>query len=162
MDSTHGGGEHKGLDISTGVNSNVYSIVEGIVTDKGYQTNGFGNYIVLKDTQTGQGFLYGHLKETSPLRVGDTVTYGSYVGIEGNTGYSTGIHLHLGSQDMTNKDHWTFGLPISQMINPCTWLGIPNTLGISVYYNGTPLPFKNKNSNKWLISRAMRINIKMR
>ena len=48
------------------------------------------------------------MKEASPLNVGDTVQYGTFVGIEGTTGHSTGIHLHISSQDMTNKDSWTF------------------------------------------------------
>lgn len=39
----------------------------------------------MKDTSTNQGFLYGHMKEPSPLNVGDSVSIGTYVGIEGTT-----------------------------------------------------------------------------
>jgi len=138
LDSTLHGGEHNGLDISTGGNDNLYSIVNGTITDKGYDAEGYGNYIVMKDSSTNQGFLYGHMLNPSPLNVGDTVREGDFVGIEGSTGQSTGEHLHLGSQDMTGKDHWTFGLPISQLLNPAIWLGIPNQYGISAIYNGTP------------------------
>ena len=155
------GGEHNGLDISTGRNDNLYSIVDGVITDKGFQSGGYGNYIVMKDSQTEQGFLYGHMKEPSPLSVGDRVTYGTFVGIEGTTGLSTAEHLHLGSQDMTGKNHWTFGLPISQLLNPALWLDIPNVLGTLAIYNGTPLPFK-RNSRKWLEAKSFRCNIKLR
>lgn len=48
------------------------------------------------------------MKDPSPLNVGDSVDFGDFVGIEGTTGNSTGIHLHISSQDMTNKDSWTF------------------------------------------------------
>lgn len=153
MDNILCGGEHNGVDISTGRNSNLYSIVNGIVTNKGFQENGFGNYIVIKDLTTNQGFLYGHMKEPTPLNVGDSVQYGSFVGIEGTTGQSTGIHLHVSSQDMTNKNSWTFGLPISQLLNPTIYMGFPNTLGISVIYNGTPIPFftTKKHKFKWVL-----------
>lgn len=143
------GGVHKGIDLSNSKNSNVYSIVKGVVTDKGWQPSGFGNYIVLKDSQTGQGFLYGHMKEASPLTVGDTVDYGTFCGIEGTTGNSTGIHLHIESQDMSNRTNWQFGLPLNQTLNPTLYMGFPNQLGLAVIYNGdvpqppTPI-FKKK------------------
>ena len=87
---------------------------------------------------------------------GDNVVYGTYVGIEGSTGYSTGIHLHVSSQDMTNKNHWTFGLPISSLLNPTIYMGFPNQYGISVIYNGTPQPIPpsllgKKTKFKWVI-----------
>lgn len=48
------------------------------------------------------------MRDVSPLNVGDSVDFGDFVGIEGTSGHSTGIHLHISSQDMTNKDSWTF------------------------------------------------------
>ena len=116
---------------------------------------GWGNYICMKDLTTNQGFLFGHMKEPSPLNVGDTVQYGTFVGIEGTTGHSTGIHLHISSQDMTNKDRWTFGLSISQLLDPTQYMGFPNTYGITVIYNGTPTPptpiFRKNNKFKWIL-----------
>lgn len=160
MDSILHGGVHKGVDISDGQNSNLYSIVNGIITNKGYDAGGFGNYIVMKDTQSSQGFLYGHLKEPSPLNVGDTVQIGSFVGIEGTTGNSTGIHLHVESQDMTNKNTWTFGLPLSECLNPTLFMDFPNITGTRVYYTGTPIPptpTSIKNKWKWQKQRNFKI-----
>lgn len=131
-------GEHKGIDLSDGQNTNLYSIVNGVITDKGYQANGFGNYIVMKDSLTNQGFLYGHMKDPSPLTVGDNVFEGTFVGIEGTTGNSTGIHLHVESQDMTNQNSWRFGLPLSECIDPTIFMGFPNILNSRIYYNGVP------------------------
>lgn len=99
------------------------------------------------------------MREATPLNIGDTIDYGTYVGHEGTTGNSTGIHLHLMQQDMTNTDTWVFGLPISELKNPADYLGIPNTQGISAIYNGTPI-FDitiKKNKFPWaLLTRKIR------
>ena len=127
---------------------------------------GFGNYIVMKDSSTEQGFLYGHMKEPSPLNIGDSVSIGTFVGIEGTTGNSTGNHLHVESQDMTGSNSWTFGLSISQLINPTIYMGFPNVLGTRVYYTGTPQPpppppppptTSQRNMWKWQKSKKFRI-----
>lgn len=95
------------------------------------------------------------MRDPSPLNVGDSVDYGDFVGIEGTTGHSTGIHLHVSSQDMTGKDSWTFGLPISQLLNPCDYMGFPNVLNTSVIYYGTPKPPQppiiKKRKFKWVL-----------
>lgn len=151
------GGEHKGVDLSDGQNSNVYSIVNGVITDKGFQSEGFGNYIVMKDTSSQQGFLYGHLKEASALNEGDSVQIGTFVGIEGTTGQSTGNHLHVQSLDMTGLNHWQFGLPISGYLDPTIYMGFPNVTGTQVRYDGTPI-FPKKNKWKWICFKNIRLN----
>ena len=119
--------------------SDLYSIVNGTIIDKGWDAEGYGNYIIMKDDETKQGFLYGHMRDPSPLNVGGRVEYGTYVGHEGATGNVTGIHLHLMQEDLTNKD-WEWGLPISAYENPADYLGIPNVLNTSAIYHGTPKP----------------------
>lgn len=94
----------------------------------------------MKDTFTKMGFLYGHMREASSLSIGDNVQIGTYVGHEGMTGHATGIHLHLMQQYMGNSDTWDFNKTISELENPATFLGIPNQVGISAIYNGTPIP----------------------
>ena len=97
------------------------------------------------------------MRDPSPLNVGDSVDFGDFVGIEGTTGHSTGIHLHISSQDMTGKESWTFGLPISKLLNPCDYMGFPNVLHTSVIYYGTPKPpqpqptFHKKRKFKWVL-----------
>ena len=134
---------HRGLDIATpksaGDNIPVYSMCEGKLVYKSWDQDGYGNYIIMKDNITNMGFLYAHLKNPSPLNVGDSVKIGQEVGIEGTTGSSTGIHLHLEMQDLTNHD-WVFHAPKEYYSNPAEFMGIPNQEGISVIYNGTPIP----------------------
>ena len=114
----------------------------------------------MKDSITGMGFLYAHLHQPSLKNVGDSVTIGEQVGLEGTTGSSTGIHLHLEMQDISNHS-WIFGAPKEVYTNPATFMGIPNVEGISVIYNGTPIPPEpiKSNSNKWLKARTKKIVI---
>ena len=137
--------EHRGLDISTGNNDPLYSMCNGTVVFSGAQTDpttgdytGYGNYIIMK-ADNGMGFLYAHMKELSNKHVGDRVIIGEQVGIEGTTGDSTGNHLHLEMQDLTNHD-WIYGAPKSYYENPATFMGLPNEEGVLAIYNGTPVP----------------------
>lgn len=54
---------------------------------------GYGNYVVINHSN-GTQTLYGHLKSVL-VRVGDQVSQGQVIGTEGNTGRSTGTHLHF-------------------------------------------------------------------
>ena len=42
----------------------------------------------------------GHMQDTSTLEVGEELSRGEFVGLSGNTGHSTGSHLHLGLKDV--------------------------------------------------------------
>lgn len=126
----------------------------GTIVYKTFDADGFGYYIIMKDSTSGMGFLYGHMREASPKNVGDSVKVGEYVGHEGTTGSSTGIHLHLEMQDISSHD-WIFGAELSQYENPANFMGIPNTQGISAIYNGTPspvpIPTFKKGNFKWVL-----------
>ena len=65
-----------------------------------------------------------------------------------------GIHLHLEMQDLSNRN-WIFGADLSEYLNPADFMGFPNQAGISVYYDGTPIPPKpiniKKNKFKWVL-----------
>lgn len=124
----------------------------GQVVLKSYDADGYGNYIIMKDSITGMGFLYAHLKEPSIKNVGDYVSIGEFVGIEGTTGSSTGIHLHLEMQDISNHS-WQFGAPKEVYTNPTTFLGIPNVEGTTAIYYGEPYyPVKvNKKKFPWVL-----------
>lgn len=156
---------HRGIDLSTGNNDNLYSMCNGTVVLKSYDADGYGYYLIMKDSVTGMGFLYAHLKQPTPLNVGDSVSIGQFVGIEGTTGSSTGNHLHLEMQDIS-EHNWIFGADKSYYTNPADFMGIPNVEGISVIYNGVPVypptpptPTPKSNANKWLKAKARKIKI---
>ena len=131
---------HVGLDIATSSPQDLFSMLDGRVYDKGY-TPVRGYYIIIKGN-SGLAFLYQHLESASPLNIGDSVEVNQYVGREGNTGESTGLHLHLEIQDLSNRE-WNFANDISYYQNPATFMGIPNQYGISAIYDGIP-KYKNK------------------
>ena len=89
------GRQHKGIDISS---SGIYGkpIVaadSGTVIVAGYNNGGYGNYVMVDH---GNGFitLYGHMSAYA-VSSGQRVSQGEVIGYVGNTGRSTGPHLHF-------------------------------------------------------------------
>ncbi len=90
------GGFHSGLDMGAPVGTNVYAADNGVVvfTDRDYIPGvGYGIYTIV-DHQNGYASLYAHLSVLD-VDVGDIVAKGDVLGLSGNTGFSTGPHLHL-------------------------------------------------------------------
>jgi murein DD-endopeptidase MepM/ murein hydrolase activator NlpD len=84
---------HTGMDLVEPFGSPVFAADDGVVALVGSSTSGYGNYVVVAHSG-GLDTLYGHLS-TSLVKVGQTVTQGQPVGMEGSTGNSTGAHLHF-------------------------------------------------------------------
>ena len=82
---------HRGLDISARRGTPVYAPADGVVVFAG-RNGGLGKTIRISH---GFGFttLYGHLHEMN-VELGDQVHRGDHIGAIGNTGRSTGSHLH--------------------------------------------------------------------
>ena len=83
---------HRGLDIAVPEETAVYAAQDGTVTTAEYDDN-YGNYIVIEDAK-GHVTKYAHLQSIN-VSAGQTVTHGTVIGKTGNTGASTGSHLHL-------------------------------------------------------------------
>lgn len=67
---------HRGIDIATAHsagNAPLYSIVNGTIIRKENNHASYGNYIIMKSSENGQGFLYAHMAEPALVNVGDTV-----------------------------------------------------------------------------------------
>ena len=84
---------HAGIDIVVNLGTPVKAAADGRVADLGYNAS-YGNYIILSHPD-GSQTLYGHLSAFSVTR-GQSVTLGKVIGKSGNSGYSTGPHLHFG------------------------------------------------------------------
>ncbi|MBO5424430.1 MAG: M23 family metallopeptidase [Lachnospiraceae bacterium] len=119
---------HKGIDLVGEDTTDVTSVNDGVVDAVGWEnpddhSQGFGYRVrVLKD---GVYTYYGHMVEnSSSLNVGDTVSKYDKIGVMGNTGYSTGAHLHLEFRSSSNPDDTT---------NPYDITGIPNEIGTYKY-----------------------------
>lgn len=84
---------HTGIDLVEPFGSPVFAADDGVVALVGSSSSGYGNYVVLAHAG-GFDTLYGHLS-TALVKVGDRVTQGTPVGLEGSSGNSTGAHLHF-------------------------------------------------------------------
>lgn len=82
---------HSGMDFSAKTGTEVYATGNGVVTYVAWK-QGYGNCVMINH---GYGYetLYGHLHKYK-VRVGQKVTRGQIIGEVGNTGKSTGSHLH--------------------------------------------------------------------
>jgi murein DD-endopeptidase MepM/ murein hydrolase activator NlpD len=85
-------GFHPGLDLACPVGSNVYAARKGKVIFSGYQ-GGYGLLLIVKH-EHGYSSYYGHLKKVL-IKEGDIVERGNLIGISGDSGRSTGPHLHF-------------------------------------------------------------------
>jgi len=91
-------GTHNGVDFGVSTGNNVYASLGGVVegvgnTDQYPKCLSYGRWVLIKHNN-GLSTLYAHLSLTSVL-VGQSVSTGQVIGFSGNTGYSTGPHLHL-------------------------------------------------------------------
>ncbi|MEW5874144.1 MAG: M23 family metallopeptidase [Candidatus Zixiibacteriota bacterium] len=82
---------HTGLDLGAESGTPVVATAEGRVTDAEFQSQ-LGNVVVV-DHGHGMRTTYGHLSKFS-VKKGARVKRGDVIGFVGNTGYSTGPHLH--------------------------------------------------------------------
>ena len=83
---------HNGIDLIANY-ENVYSVLDGKVTETGWDSNGGGNYIKIKHFDRFET-AYLHLSEIY-YRVGEFVNTGFIIAKSGNSGNSTGPHLHF-------------------------------------------------------------------
>jgi murein DD-endopeptidase MepM/ murein hydrolase activator NlpD len=99
---------HKGLDLSLPIGTNVLAVNGGTVSTAN-DPNGYGRYIIIENSE-GLRSLYAHL-DTILVSSGQTVNQGDVIARSGNSGSSTGPHLHL----ETSKN--------GQLLNPIYFIG---------------------------------------
>ena len=87
------GRQHKGLDIKVYIGDTIYAAFSGKVRIVRYEANGYGNYVVIRHNN-GLETIYGHMSKQL-VRENQTVRAGQPIGLGGNTGRSTGSHLHF-------------------------------------------------------------------
>jgi|GEM_PF-361928 len=94
-------GKHKGIDIAAPEGEQIVSVSDGEVV-KSYYSNTYGNVVFIRHPE-GYETVYAHLSKRN-VNNGDKVEKGQAIGIIGNTGVSTGTHLHF----ELHKGEWTF------------------------------------------------------
>ncbi|MGE6258876.1 peptidoglycan DD-metalloendopeptidase family protein [Heyndrickxia sporothermodurans] len=94
------GGIHKGLDIAGKFKSAVYAVEAGKVI-RSYYSQSYGNVVFIHHSN-GYETIYAHLYSRN-VTEGDKVKRGDKIGLMGNTGNSTGTHLHF----EVHQGEWT-------------------------------------------------------
>lgn len=87
------GRQHKGLDIKVYIGDTIRAAFSGKVRVVKYEGGGYGKYIVIRHNN-GLETIYGHLSKQL-VAEDQTVRAGEPIGLGGNTGRSTGSHLHF-------------------------------------------------------------------
>jgi murein DD-endopeptidase MepM/ murein hydrolase activator NlpD len=90
---------HEGADFDAGYGAEIHAIAAGTVTETDNPfSSGLGVHVSIQHVIDGHTVVsvYGHMQSGSmPLHVGDTVYAGEVIGLVGDTGESTGPHLHF-------------------------------------------------------------------
>jgi len=83
---------HTGMDFTAPVGTEIHATGTGTVTKVEYDGRGYGNNVIINH---GYGYetLYGHMSRVT-VRPGQKISRGDLIGYVGNSGTSTGPHLH--------------------------------------------------------------------
>jgi murein DD-endopeptidase MepM/ murein hydrolase activator NlpD len=92
---------HRGLDISVPTGTPIQAVHAGVVSHVQHGDTGYGNYVVIENAE-GFRSVYAHC-DTINVSIGQSVIQGEVIATAGNTGTSTGSHLHL---EITMSDQY--------------------------------------------------------
>lgn len=84
---------HKGIDVKVYIGDTIRAAFDGKVRVANYEAAGYGNYIVIRHNN-GLETIYGHMSKRL-VNENQNVKAGDPIGLGGNTGRSTGSHLHF-------------------------------------------------------------------
>ena len=110
---------HNGIDLSVPVGTPIYAAADGRVVIRKNNPNGYGYYLSIQHDRN-YYTVYGHLSQWL-VQNGDTVRAGQQIAKSGNTGRSTGPHLHF--EVLKNAPLVRSGaIPVNpRTITQCTW-----------------------------------------
>lgn len=121
---------HKGIDIKVYIGDTIRSAFDGKVRVVDYERRGYGKYVVIRH-DNGLETVYGHLSKQL-VAINQYVKAGEPIGLGGNTGRSTGSHLHFETRFL-GKD-----------INPALMFDFPNQNIVTETYTYYKPGVKNK------------------
>ncbi|MEH7441743.1 peptidoglycan DD-metalloendopeptidase family protein [Bacillus sp. JJ1122] len=107
-------GHHKGIDIASEFRTPIHTVADGVVT-KSYYSGTYGHVVFIKH-ENNLETVYAHLNKRKVIE-GQTVKQGDIIGEMGNTGDSSGVHLHF----EIHKEKWTYEK--ENAVNPVIALG---------------------------------------
>ena len=118
---------HNGLDMSGGYGASIRTVMNGTVVKvvTGYASNGgyighpggYGNQVVIQH-ENGIQTRYAHLVDSIRVSIGETVVVGQIIAQQGNSGNSSGSHLHFEWMENGMKIDPMTRLPFVTETNP--------------------------------------------
>lgn len=114
------GRAHMGIDIKVRTGDTIRAAFDGKVRISRYERRGYGHYLVIRHPN-GLETVYGHLSKKL-VGENDIVHAGDPIGLGGNTGRSTGSHLHFETRILGNA------------INPAFMFDFPKQTAVTDYY----------------------------
>jgi hypothetical protein len=89
---------HNGVDLKMEIGEPLRAIQSGRIHFKDFGNVNAGKTVLI-ESEDGRTYIYGHLSEFANLKEGQNVEIGDLVGYAGNSGFSTGSHLHFGVRE---------------------------------------------------------------
>ncbi|NTW75785.1 MAG: peptidoglycan DD-metalloendopeptidase family protein [Candidatus Moranbacteria bacterium] len=125
--TAYASGKHNGVDFADSVGTPILAAADGKVVGVGNCGKyAYGKWIAI-DHGNGLITLYGHLSSQS-VKKGDSIKEGKKIGLMGNTGYSTGPHLHFSVfssssyKVVASSSVKGVNIPIGASMNPMSYL----------------------------------------
>lgn len=93
---------HTGIDYGCPVGTPIFASENGVIRYAGFDKTGYGNCVIIEHDAS-HATLYAHLVTIRTTTVGRKVMQGEIIGYSGNTGNSTGPHLHFEARSTWNN-----------------------------------------------------------
>jgi Membrane proteins related to metalloendopeptidases len=131
---------HNGIDLKVYTGDTIRSAFDGKIRLKAYERRGYGNYLVIRHPN-GLETVYGHMSAVF-VKENDIVRAGEAIGLGGNTGRSTGSHLHFETRFL------------GQPINPAELIDFENGVPHENVYVFRNIIMNGKKTNRFTASNT--------
>lgn len=142
---------HSGIDLAMEIGTELRSIGNGVVESVIKNGEKIGNGIIVR-LEDGTAAIYGHLSEIT-VEEGQTVSFMDTIGFSGNTGNSTGPHLHFSLQSPNGE--FIDPTPFAEGLSAITGNIDGSSSGISGFFLE-----KFNNFSDWVIGKEMELIVK--
>lgn len=141
-------GYHTGIDRVCDKNRTLVAIADGVVTRTSGCGKSYVNHVVYR-TDDGKCVLYAHMESKPDLPVGAKIKAGQRLGTMGNTGNSSGAHLHI---EIQNSPTWGYG---KNLLDPDDFIDWNDYKSLFI-----SLPWKNGRTSEMVYSTVADCKVK--